>query len=161
MNPKTIMNPIIRVFAMISVALPMGPGIVSAEDADSPAVDFEKDLLPVLEKKCMGCHRAKYKDPKRGRLKKPKGDLRMDTPELIVKAGESEKPAITPGKPDESEALARVLLEEDHDDFMPPKGEPLTKEEVELLKKWIESGAKFGGWKGTEFTPEGEKVEKK
>lgn len=107
----------------------------------------------------MSCHRETYKDPERGRTRKPKGDLRMDTPEEILKAGESEKVAVTPGKPDESEALARVLLPEDSDDFMPPKGDPLTKEEVELLRKWIGEGAKFGAWKGTKFTPEGEKVQ--
>ena len=158
MNPKTIMNPIFRIAALAAFALPLGAGLATAED-----VDFEKDVLPVLETKCMNCHRAEYKIEKRGRLRKmkPKGDLRMDTPEHIVKAGESEKPGITPGKPDESEILARVLLEEDHDDFMPTKGDPMTKKEVELLKKWIEQGAKFGKWKGSEFTPEGEKVTKK
>jgi hypothetical protein len=155
MNRKTVKNPIYRVFAAVSIALPMGAGLATAQD-----VDFEKNLLPVLEMKCMKCHRATYKDPKTGRTKKPKGDLRLDTPKLMVKGGESEKPAITPGKPDKSEALARVTLEEDHDDFMPSKGDALTKKEVELLKKWIEGGAKVGKWKGTEFQPDGKKVEK-
>ncbi|MGK0189337.1 MAG: putative membrane protein [Verrucomicrobiales bacterium] len=142
-------------FAAIAAAtvVPMSP--LSAEN-----VNFENDILPVLEKKCMACHRETYTDPKRGRKKKPKGDLRMDSPENMVKAGESEKPAITAKKPDDSEALARVLLPEDSDDFMPPKGDALTKEEVNLLKKWIEEGAEFGEWKGTKFTPEGEKIEK-
>ncbi|MCB1096592.1 MAG: hypothetical protein KDN22_13530 [Verrucomicrobiae bacterium] len=148
MNRKSLVQ-LVVVASSLSTVAPL-----SAED-----VSFEKEVLPVLEKKCMECHREAYTDPKRGRLKKPKGDLRMDGPEHIVKAGESEKPAITAGKPDESEALARVLLPEDSDDFMPPKGDALTKEEVELLKKWIEQGAKFGEWKGTKFSPEGEKVE--
>lgn len=148
MNRKSLLHIVI----MAAAAAPLSS--LSAED-----LNFEKDVLPTLEKKCMSCHRETYTDPKRGRKKKPKGDLRMDTPEHIVKAGESEKPAITAGKPDESEVLARVLLPEDSDEFMPPKGDPLTKEEVEILKKWIEEGAKFGEWKGTKFTPEGEKVE--
>jgi len=33
---------------------------------------------------------------------------------------------------------------------MPPKGDPLTNEEKELLKEWIDEGASFGGWKGDE-----------
>ena len=41
---------------------------------------------------------------------------------------------------------------------MPPKGDPLTKDEIEALKSWIQQGAKFGDWKGTKFTPAGEKL---
>ena len=148
MNRKSL----VQVLAVAAAAAPFSR--VEAED-----VNFEKELLPVLEKKCMGCHREAYKDPKRGRTKKPKGDLRMDTPEHMVKAGESEKVALTAGEVDKSEIYARVTLSEDSDDFMPPKGDPLTKDEVALLKKWIEGGAKFGAWKGTKFTPEGDKVE--
>ena len=147
-----IHSSIVRIAGIAAVA-------VGCSQASADEIDFEKQVLPVLETKCMSCHREAYKDPKRGRLKKPKGDYRMDGPEHIVKAGESEKVGVTAGDADKSEALARVLLDEDHDDFMPPKGDPLTKEEVALLKSWIEAGAKFGAWKGTKFTPEGEKVE--
>lgn len=136
----------------------VGASLATVTPLYAEDIDFEKQVLPVLEKKCMSCHREAYTDPAKGRLRKPKGDLRMDMPEDIVKAGESEKPAIFAGEPDKSEALARVLLPEDSDDFMPSKGDPLTKDEIEALKSWIQQGAKFGKWKGSKFTPEGEKV---
>lgn len=45
----------------------------------------------------------------------------------------------------------RVTLPPDEDDFMPPKGkaDPLTPEEVDLLKRWIDEGADFGDWRGS------------
>jgi len=143
-------NTIITLLASISVS-----SSVPAEEAGT--VQFEKDVLPVLEMKCMTCHREAYKDSK-GRTKKPKGDLRMDHPEELLKGGESGD-AVVPKKPEDSLMLKRVSLPEDDDDFMPPKGDPMTEAEVAMLKKWIAEGASFGNWKGTKFTPEGDKID--
>ena len=52
----------------------------------------------------------------------------------------------------------RVILDEEHDDFMPPKGDPLTKDEIKVLKDWIDAGASYGAWKGTKFDADGNKV---
>jgi hypothetical protein len=120
---------------------------IQAED-----VSFEKDILPVWKDRCMECHRAPYTDEKTGRIKKPKGDYRMDTPELAVKGGESEKTAIVPGKSAESHMITSITLPADDDDIMPPKGDPLTPAQIEAFKKWIDAGANFGEWKGE---PEG------
>jgi len=95
-------------------------------------VDFKKDVLPVFEKHCMSCHRAAYKDPVRGRTKKPKSGYRMDS----------------------------VLLPEDDDWAMPTKGDRVPKEDIAKVEAWIKAGAKFGDWKETKFTPAGDKVEK-
>ncbi len=103
------------------------------------APDFRKDVLPILQGQCIECHGEPYL--KRGRLRKPKGDYRMDTREYAVKAGDSEVPGIVPGKPEESEAIKRVSLPEDHDDVMPPKGDPLTAGQIKVLKDWIKAGA--------------------
>jgi hypothetical protein len=126
------------------LSLPIAFSAVSkAED-----VTFEKDILPIWKERCMECHRAAYTDAKTGRLKKPKGDYRLDKPDLAVKSGESEKPAIVPGKSGESHAIALISLPADDDDIMPPKGDPLTAEQIEAFKKWIDAGANFGEWKG-------------
>lgn len=114
-------------------------------------INFAKQVWPILQESCFNCHREAYKDPKTGRLKKPKGGVRVDTAEWIMKGyenddGEWEK-TVVPGKPDESSFHALTTLDEDDDDIMPAKGDPLTKEQQALIHKWIAEGAKFGDWK--------------
>lgn len=110
-------------------------------------VNFEKDIWPFLEKKCVDCHRAPYE--KGGKTKKPKAGLRFDGAWAIV-LGSENGAVLVPGKADESELYGRVTLPEDDDDFMPPPGkaDPFTKDEQALLKRWIDEGADFGGWIG-------------
>jgi len=89
-------------------------------------------VAPILDAKCNECHDAN----------KIKGDLRMDTYELLLAGAEgSDYPTIVRGDADQSEMIVRVTLPEDDGDFMPPKGEPLTPEEIELLSLWIKAGA--------------------
>ena len=109
-------------------------------------VDFEKDIWPTVRDRCLKCHSAPYTDDK-GRLKKPKAGLRFDTPELMMKGSEDGE-VIIPGKPDDSTFYTLVILPPDDDDVMPSKGDPVTKEEAELIRKWIEEGAEFGGFTG-------------
>lgn len=92
-------------------------------------IDFAKLVKPIFESRCIECHGAE----------KQKGDLRLDSGE-VVKAGGDHK-AIVPGKADESEVIKHVSLPAGHDDIMPPKGDPLTKEQIEILRKWINEGA--------------------
>lgn len=112
-----------------------------------PAVDFAKQILPVLEKKCLDCHKAPHEE--NGRVKKPKGGLRLDAAWAMLKGGET-GPALVPGDAAKSYMLEVVTLPKDDDMFMPPKGAPLTAEEIQLLRDWIVAGADFGGWKGNE-----------
>ena len=120
-------------------------GGMPAEAADK--VNFEKEVWPIIERSCLKCHRAPYKDPKTGRTKKPKAGLRVDKPDLLM-AGSEDGEVIVKGKPEKSSFYTLTTLDADHDDIMPPKGDPLTKEEQAILKKWIMEGADFGGWKG-------------
>lgn len=104
------------------VEVPIGDRLVYA--------DF---VVPILEKTCNECHNEN----------KIKGKLRLDTHELIMAGAEgSDFPTVVPGDPEQSELLVRVLLPEDDDEFMPPQGDPLQPAEIELLKLWIQSGAK-------------------
>ncbi|QMU28603.1 c-type cytochrome domain-containing protein [Adhaeribacter radiodurans] len=95
------------------------------------AVVYADLVEPVLEQKCYQCHSSK----------KQKGDLRLDSPENILKGGEHGK-IIIGGKADESDIYKRLILPEEDDDRMPPKGKPqLTESEVQLIHWWIEQGA--------------------
>jgi len=94
------------------------------------AVDFENQVRPILEERCVSCHQASD----------AKGGLRLDTLEMAVKGGD-EGPSIVPSNPAESELLARVKLPADHSDVMPPKGDPLSGEQAAILEAWIADGA--------------------
>ena len=111
----------------------------------SAAVSFEKQLWPVLEAKCLNCHKAPHVE--NGKRKEPKGGLRLDAAWAILKGGET-GPAVVPGNLAKSYLHEVVTLPKDDDMFMPPKGDPLTAEEIRLFREWIEAGADFGGWQG-------------
>jgi len=109
-------------------------------------VDFEKQILPLINKSCMDCHKAPYE--KDGRTQKPKGGLRLDGAWAIMAGGEGGA-AVVAGDVDASELHYRTTLPEDDDDFMPPKGTKWTQKEKDLVALWIKEGAKFGDWKGS------------
>lgn len=110
------------------------------------AVTFAEDVQPILQKACYGCHRGPYTDAN-GRVRKPKGDLRLDGKGWIVKGGK-EGTVLTPGNALQSPMFTRTVLPLDHDDHMPATGDPLTKAETEVLRRWIDAGADFGAWLG-------------
>ena len=87
-------------------------------------VDFAKSVQSVFEARCIDCHGSK----------KQKGDLRLDS----LKAAAS---VIEPGESGESELFKRIILPADHEDIMPPKGDPLSKEQIDGIKAWIDEGA--------------------
>lgn len=94
-------------------------------------VDFKKQVWPILDKSCLRCHGAK----------KQKGELRLDKKQNAFKGGESGDPAIVPGKSKDSKLFQLITLPEDHDDFMPAKGDPLTQDQRALIGRWIDEGA--------------------
>jgi mono/diheme cytochrome c family protein len=96
---------------------------------DVAQTDFAKHIQPIFEGRCLECHGAK----------KQKGDLRLDTKEALLKGGKDGK--VLAAKAGESELFKRVSLPKDDDDIMPPKGDPLTKEQIDFLKEWINKGA--------------------
>jgi hypothetical protein len=103
---------------------------VSARGADTP-IDFNRDVRPILSNNCFACHGPDEKERK--------GDLRLDTFE-----GATANKAIVPGKPSESELLAR-LISADADELMPPPktGKKLSPKEIATLKAWVAQGGKY------------------
>ena len=71
---------------------------------------------------------------------KQKGGLALDTKEGVFKGGESGE-AVSIGNPDKSEIYKRIILSPNDKGVMPKKGKTLAKEEVALIKMWIEKGA--------------------
>ncbi len=101
-----------------------------AEDGGQANVDYFRDVRPLLEKRCYDCHQGG----------KAQGGLRLDRHASVLEGGESEGPAIVPGNADES-ALMRRIMSTDDGVGMPPAGERLSKDEVALLRRWIDDGA--------------------
>lgn len=110
-----------------------GVAVAPVEKPIGERLVYEDFVVPMLDKTCNECHNEN----------KIKGKLRMDTHELLLTGAEgSDFPTVVPGKADESEMIVRVLLPQDDDEFMPTQGDPLQAAEVELLKLWINAGAK-------------------
>jgi mono/diheme cytochrome c family protein len=108
--------------------------LVSVAAAAAAGVDFQRDIQPLFAEHCYECHGPDAQ----------KGGLSMTTREGAMKVLESGVAAFVPGHPEKSEALTR-LLTTDEDDVMPPKKKTKrpTKQQIELLKKWITSGAEW------------------
>lgn len=96
------------------------------------APDFQKDVLPILQKSCIECHGPD----------KQKGKLRLDSKEATFKGGK-EGPTVKPNDPAGSEMIKRVSLPANNDERMPPEGDPLTEAQIAVLKEWISSGANW------------------
>jgi hypothetical protein len=104
--------------------------------AHPQAVDFNRDVRPVLSRHCFKCHGPDDKVRK--------GKLRLDGREAALAGGRSKRPAIVPGKPDESELVRRICADEDGEVMPPPATKnPLSEEQKRALKRWISDGAEY------------------
>ncbi|MEW6307247.1 MAG: SUMF1/EgtB/PvdO family nonheme iron enzyme [Verrucomicrobiota bacterium] len=104
-----------------------GPGHLGAAD-----VDFNRQVKPILESACLSCHGAD----------KPKGGLSLIDKASSFKGGDNGA-AIVAGQSGKSPLYTSTVLPPDHDDIMPPKGDTLSKEQANVLKQWIDQGAKW------------------
>ena len=100
------------------------------QEIDQKKVNFYREILPIFENKCFSCHQGG----------KTKGGLKLDSRIYAFEGGKEDGPGIVPGDAHDSAIFLRVT-DEDEDYVMPPKGDKLTKNEVELLEKWINEGA--------------------
>jgi len=127
----TYRMPVIAVAAVLLL-----PAWAAAADA---VPSFTRDIKGILSNRCVRCHGP---DPE-GRAGGGEGGLRLDT-FAGATADLGGHAAIVPGKPDESELIARITST-DPDLVMPPPeaGERLPAKQVDLLKRWIAAGATY------------------
>jgi hypothetical protein len=118
---------LVAVIALLSAAA----GRFHAADVGPKPVDYSRDVQPILTAHCYACH-----GPDEG---KRKAKLRLDQRPAAVKK------AIKPGDAANS-ALIERLGTTDPDEVMPPpasKKGPLTAQQIDVLRRWIDQGAKF------------------
>jgi WD40 repeat protein len=95
-------------------------------------VSFTREIAPLLARSCLQCHSEEKK----------KGDYSVETPQEMTRPGASKESPIVEGNPDQS-LFFKLLVTQDADDRMPQKADPLPSAEIELIRRWIEEGARF------------------
>lgn len=100
---------------------------------DTTLVDYNAQVKPILNKKCLSCHGGV----------KASGGFNLLTRDLALRETESGKPAIQPGNASRSEMIHR-LTHQDPEIRMPLGGEPLTGDEIDILTKWIDQDLPWG-----------------
>lgn len=119
------------VLRLVCVAA-VGGSLSTKLSADDSAVDFQKQIKPVLQKYCVSCHGPDEAE----------SGFRLDFGSLLVRGGDRGL-AVVPGKSAES-LLYKVLIGEGEVAQMPEGQPPLDKVQIELIQKWIDQGAKGG-----------------
>jgi hypothetical protein len=104
--------------------------------ASEGKVRFNRDIRPIMSDTCFHCHGFDAKTREAG--------LRLDIREEALKKTESDVFPIVPGKPEESDIIARIFSD-DKDDIMPPPNahKELTPAQKELVRRWVAEGAEY------------------
>ena len=122
-NKKILLIAVFLVASILAVVL----------TSHNKKIDFNTEVKPIFNNKCIACH---------GGVRQ-KSDFSLLFRSDAVSPAKSGKYPIVPFKPEESELIRRVT-ENDPDERMPYKHEPLSKKEISILKKWIRQGAEWG-----------------
>lgn len=98
----------------------------SPAGADETAIDFGRDVVPILQQHCVRCHHSENR----------KGEISLSTVSDLRDNGH-----VVAGKPDASDLLTLVTSQGGKPPKMPKEGAPLTPRQVAILRQWISSGA--------------------
>ena len=120
-----VFRPLVFAAACVASAAELPPAV-------NRPVDFVKDVQPILSSRCYECHGEK----------KQKAELRWDVKNVALKGGEHGVPLV-PGKSAESLMIQMVAGLKGADSRMPAKGEPLSAEQIGILRAWIDQGASW------------------
>ncbi len=129
-----------RSWLVLLAAVPLTAFTHGRAAADLPRgqpVEFNRDVRPILSNSCFVCHGPD--------TKRRKGDLRLDVEEDAF-ADRGGYRLLVPGKIDQSELYRRIAAKDPGKRMPPAKhGKQLTPRQIEVVKTWIEQGAKWQG----------------
>lgn len=127
-----------KLFILLIIVSPSS-FVLGAEEDQTKTISFYKDIRPIFQANCQGCHQPS----------KARGKYIMTDFKNLIQGGDSGDPAIVPGDPQNS-YLVEVITPIDGEAEMPQKADPLHETEIALINKWVLQGAK-------DDTPEGAK----
>src|SRR5213078_1363699 len=113
---------------LIAVAVAL-VGFTNHQSRAEDKVDFARQIRPILEQQCVKCHGPE----------KQKAKLRLDSKEAAMKGGK-DGVVIVASDAAKSELYRRITLPKGDDDIMPNEGDPLSKEQTDLIRDWINQG---------------------
>ena len=125
------MGMVLAVLILVGMIAPTQGAARADEPASNRPINFSRDIRPILADRCFACHGPDRADQD--------NELRLDL------RAEAIEDAITPGKANKSDLLARITSR-DQDEMMPPpdSNKPrLSAEQIALVRRWIDSGAKY------------------
>jgi mono/diheme cytochrome c family protein len=106
-------------------------GSIAAAASDVQPVSYYRDIRPILQQHCQGCHQPA----------KASGEYVMISYDALLGEGESGEAGIVPGDPDSSGLLQQITPDGDDPPAMPKDRNPLSDEQVDLVRRWITEGA--------------------
>jgi ankyrin repeat protein len=125
-----------RVICALALLFAVTPPAASAQPQRDPAsataVDYERDVLPILSVSCFGCHGPRQ----------AQSGLRLDLRQNAMRGGDYGV-VIVPGRSDESKLIKRLIGSEAGLQ-MPPTG-ALPPDQIDILRRWIDAGADMPG----------------
>src|SRR4051812_15268080 len=121
---------IIFIAAILIVAVLASAWLINIS---SSHIDYSTQVKPIINKNCITCHGGV----------RAKGNFSLLFRDSALKKTKDGKYAIVPGDPERSEMIQRITSN-DPDERMPYHHEPLSKEDVDVLRKWIKQGASWG-----------------
>ncbi len=120
---------------LLAVGLLVVSIVAFAEDNKLHVIQFNRDIRPILSENCFQCHGPDEHQRK--------AKLRLDTREGALQQHKSGS-AIVPNKPAASLLIERINSTDANEQMPPGKsGKKLTSEQIKLLTRWIEQGAKY------------------
>jgi Protein of unknown function (DUF1553)/Protein of unknown function (DUF1549)/Planctomycete cytochrome C len=129
LNRASLICCVLVAWQLHQMAFRCGAQQPESRQQETPLVDFVKDVAPILDQHCIHCHGAS----------KQSADLRLDLRAAILK-GSGSGPVLKVGDSSDSR-LIEVVSGADQDLVMPPEGEQLNRQQVDLLRAWIDQGA--------------------
>jgi WD40 repeat protein/mono/diheme cytochrome c family protein len=117
----------------LALAVLFAPAADPEKPQGGDAVSYYKDIRPIFQQHCQGCHQPA----------KRQGGYTMTEHADLLKAGDMKVPNVVPGDPAKSYLIEQLTTQPDKDrPAMPKNKDPLSKEDVEKITKWIAQGAK-------------------
>jgi mono/diheme cytochrome c family protein len=129
--PMTAVRPLVFALLLFALDRQTGRAAEPAKEASSDKVSYYHQLRPIFQQHCNGCHQPA----------RPKGGYVMTSHADLLKMGDSQKPGVVPGKPEQSELFVQLLPHGGKPPKMPRGAPPLAEKDLLLIKQWILQGA--------------------